>query len=270
MHDPTAFERFLLTLSARLTALPAPEVDGALDHVLRDIGEALGTDRATLIEYRPVGGSEDPPLPRAESGVGAFVTLAWARPGVDAAALGVPLSAELPWCHAAVVRGEVVALTHVEGDLPATAARDREFARAAGLKSHLTVPIAVGGRLVCALSTSTFRHYCAWSDHLIDRFRLVGHIVAQAIVRSRMAAAPTEASKPRRAGGSRQGAAPMRRLDEVERDYIRLVIDRCEGRINGRGHAAEILGLHPNTLRSRMKKLGIGLGGRRARTGARR
>ena len=250
MHDSTAFERFLLSLSARLTTVPDGELDGALDPVLRAIGEALGTDRVTLLEF-------------SDEGAEGAATHAWARSGFDAAALGAPLSAELPWYHAAIVRGEVVALAHVEGDLPSTAARDREFARAAGLKSHLTVPIAVGGRLVCALSTSTFRHYCTWSDHLIDRFRLVGQIVAQAIVRSRMAAAAPEASGPRRASGSRHGAAPMRRLDEVERDYILKVIDRCRGKINGRGHAAETLGLHPNTLRSRMRKLGIRRRGRR-------
>ena len=250
MHDSTAFERFLLGLSVRLTTVADGELDGALDAVLRDIGEALGTDRVTLLEF-------------SDEGAEVAATHAWARSGFDAAALGARLSAERPWYRAAIVRGEVVALAHVEGDLPPTAAPDRESAHAAGLKSHLTVPIAVGGRPVCALSTSTFRHYCTWSDHLIDRFRLVGQIVAQAIVRSRMAAAAPEASGPRRASGSRHGAAPMRRLDEVERDYILKVIDRCRGKINGRGHAAETLGLHPNTLRSRMKKLGIRRRGRR-------
>jgi DNA-binding NtrC family response regulator len=110
------------------------------------------------------------------------------------------------------------------------------------------VPVALGGHLICALSTSTFRHYCAWEDRLIDRFRLVGQILAHAIVRSR---APVRMTETR-----------LRRLNAVERDYIRLVIDRCGGRINGRGHAAEVLGLHPNTLRSRMKKLGIRRRGR--------
>ena len=32
---------------------------------------------------------------------------------------------------------------------------------------------------------------------------------------------------------------------------------RCRWRINGPGNAADVLGLHPNTLRFRMKKLGI-------------
>jgi hypothetical protein len=35
------------------------------------------------------------------------------------------------------------------------------------------------------------------------------------------------------------------------------VLQRCGWRINGSGNAAERLGVHPNTLRFRMKKLGV-------------
>jgi transcriptional regulator with GAF, ATPase, and Fis domain len=55
-------------------------------------------------------------------------------------------------------------------------------------------------------------------------------------------------------GSARPGAD---RLEHVEREHIRQVLERCQWRINGPGHAAELLGLHPNTLRSRMAKLGI-------------
>ena len=47
------------------------------------------------------------------------------------------------------------------------------------------------------------------------------------------------------------------RLDIVERDHIVEVLERCNWRINGTGHAAEVLGLKPNTLRFRMKRLNI-------------
>jgi formate hydrogenlyase transcriptional activator len=47
-------------------------------------------------------------------------------------------------------------------------------------------------------------------------------------------------------------------LKSVERAHIQEVLQDCEWRINGSGNAAERLGLHPNTLRFRMKKLGIG------------
>jgi transcriptional regulator with GAF, ATPase, and Fis domain len=46
-------------------------------------------------------------------------------------------------------------------------------------------------------------------------------------------------------------------LQDVERRHIEQALRRCGWRINGRGNAAEVLGLHPNTLRFRMKKLGI-------------
>jgi transcriptional regulator with GAF, ATPase, and Fis domain len=54
------------------------------------------------------------------------------------------------------------------------------------------------------------------------------------------------------------GAAPDRRsLDQVERDHIVSVLEQTEWRMEGDRGAAVVLGLHPNTLRSRMKKLGI-------------
>ncbi len=46
-------------------------------------------------------------------------------------------------------------------------------------------------------------------------------------------------------------------LDEVQRRHIQAVLEACDGQIAGAGGAAEILGLHANTLRYRMKKLGI-------------
>jgi len=60
-------------------------------------------------------------------------------------------------------------------------------------------------------------------------------------------------------GARVQTSAPAERgtLDRVERGHIEEVLQRCNWRINGVGNAAEQLGLHPNTLRFRMKKLNI-------------
>jgi formate hydrogenlyase transcriptional activator len=46
-------------------------------------------------------------------------------------------------------------------------------------------------------------------------------------------------------------------LQSVERTHIQEVLRNCGWRINGLGNAADRLGMHPNTLRFRMKKLGI-------------
>jgi transcriptional regulator with GAF, ATPase, and Fis domain len=59
---------------------------------------------------------------------------------------------------------------------------------------------------------------------------------------------------------ARSGATPdgeSSTLDSVQRAHIEAVLERCGWRINGPGNAAERLGLHPNTLRFRMKKLGV-------------
>lgn len=52
--------------------------------------------------------------------------------------------------------------------------------------------------------------------------------------------------------------APLAPLVEVERAHILRVLRSTGGRVHGRGGAAELLGLHPNTLLSRMRKLGLG------------
>ncbi len=46
-------------------------------------------------------------------------------------------------------------------------------------------------------------------------------------------------------------------MDELQRRYIRYVIERTGGRISGRGGAAEVLGMDRSTLYHRMKKLGL-------------
>ena len=46
-------------------------------------------------------------------------------------------------------------------------------------------------------------------------------------------------------------------MEEVERQHIMNTLSSCQWKIEGKGAAAELLGIHPSTLRSRMKKLGI-------------
>jgi len=46
-------------------------------------------------------------------------------------------------------------------------------------------------------------------------------------------------------------------LEEVQRRHISKALTQTRGKISGPGGAAELLGLRPTTLRSRMKKLGI-------------
>lgn len=50
------------------------------------------------------------------------------------------------------------------------------------------------------------------------------------------------------------------KLDELEALHIKTVLDQAGGRVSGKGGAANLLGINPNTLRHRMRKLGIRFG----------
>ena len=49
----------------------------------------------------------------------------------------------------------------------------------------------------------------------------------------------------------------IKTIDENERDHILCMLKFCKGRISGEGGAAEILGVPPSTLTSKIKRLGI-------------
>ena len=49
----------------------------------------------------------------------------------------------------------------------------------------------------------------------------------------------------------------IKTINENERDYIIYILQKCKGKISGANGAAELLDIHPSTLNSRIKKLGI-------------
>ena len=69
--------------------------------------------------------------------------------------------------------------------------------------------------------------------------------------------APAEGTPPR---GLLEMNPKLLPLDEAMARHIRKALDQTGGKIYGRDGAANILGINPNTLRSRMKKLGISFG----------
>ena len=54
-----------------------------------------------------------------------------------------------------------------------------------------------------------------------------------------------------------QPTSELKTLEEVEREHISLVLHQTNGVVEGLNGAAKTLGMHPNTLRHRMEKLGI-------------
>ncbi len=165
----SGIEQLLVDLSTRFTGLPIERIGEEIERGLRRIVDLLGADRSTVFEFSPDGQSLTP-------------LASWARPGIELFTQ-VP-RAIMPWYQAQLVRGETIRFSALD-ELPDEAALDVEYARRIGLRSNLTIPIAVGGQSVCALAIGAFRQTRDWPDPVVDRLRLIGQILANALHRQR-------------------------------------------------------------------------------------
>jgi transcriptional regulator with GAF, ATPase, and Fis domain len=117
------------------------------------------------------------------------------------------------------------------------------------------------GRKVTGIANTALKEMLAydWPGNV----REMEHVVERAVLR---ATTPTlkdvglvkdESEALRLFNNSSQESLVLKTLDQVEREAILLALQHCKGRIRGKGGAAEVLGVIPNTLDYRMKRLGI-------------
>jgi two-component system response regulator HydG len=83
-------------------------------------------------------------------------------------------------------------------------------------------------------------------EHIIERAVLINK--GKMITRIEL---PKSAPKPQKTINSSS------KLEDIERAHILEVLRKCEGRVAGKGGAAELLNMNSSTLNSRIKKLGI-------------
>jgi diguanylate cyclase (GGDEF)-like protein/PAS domain S-box-containing protein len=161
----------LTSLSSRMIALPADEIDDQLDECLRGLCESLDLDLALLWQW-------DPDLPES-------LCLTHAQP--PGGPLPSPSVIEardyLPWCTSRMAEGKTVALENLDS-LPEGAARDRETLGRLGIKSSLIIPLSAGGRHPDgALCVATRGIHRTWPEDLDSHLRLVAELLSSALSR---------------------------------------------------------------------------------------
>ncbi|MBL8415053.1 MAG: hypothetical protein JNM42_11510, partial [Propionivibrio sp.] len=166
------FETLIAELSSRFINRLPDEVDGDIDDALRRVCEIVGIDLAVLWQWQGTDLVLITPS-HIFCADESFKTLE-------------PLRQELfPWVRQQMLKGRSIALSALE-ELPAEAAVDRENARLLGIKSNLTLPLAVGGEPpIGALSLNTLLAEREWSDVLVNRLQLVAQVFTNALARSR-------------------------------------------------------------------------------------
>ena len=239
LESPLARQRrygsLLLEVADLLAAAAASAGPSPLAAVAGAVGRYFGADECTVSRVEVSSGSLT------------VVAAAGGSAGPDGT-----VQVRMPWLAARLAAGETVSFADVAA-LPPEAFDLRRWARSAGAAAHVTVPLRVDRRVVGGLHLTSLRAGRSWSPDRLRELEVLADFLAPAVA---------DLVLPDAVGAE---AAPTERLADVERAHILAVLRRSGWRINGAGHAAGRLGLHPNTLRSRMKKLGIARPRSRAR-----
>lgn len=138
------------------------------------------------------------------------------------------------------------------GDLAARGIAEPAWLAVHGVRSFAAVPLGEVGRGVLAVFSRRFL-----TDQEISLLAFAG----RAVLRGGPYA---PAATPRGARAVRAPAAPeliattdRRTLAEIQREAIERALVQTAGRVSGPRGAANMLGLKPSTLASRMQKLGV-------------
>jgi PAS domain S-box-containing protein len=156
-------------ISSKFVNLPASEVDREIMDAERRICEFLRIDFSALWQW-----SDEPP--------GRFLLTHYYSAKEGPQPSKQLSDRDYPWFVQQFRAGRTVAISSLE-ELPAEAAPDREVCRRHGVKSNLSLPLSVGGKLVGILGLNTTRAERDWPDALVQRLKLVAQVFANALAR---------------------------------------------------------------------------------------
>ncbi len=174
LEELLAFEYLLFDLSARFTNVAGEEVVAEIENTLKQLLKFLGFDRCTLAETIPEEKEE--------------IVCSVAVEGVEPHLLGPMPAHQRLWFGKEIRAGRTVVIRSYE-DFPPEAAATAEYYRRIGMRFILIIPISVGGRIIVSIGFGSVRPAREWPDEFVARIKIIGEVMAQALVRNRSEAA---------------------------------------------------------------------------------
>ena len=173
LEDRLKFETLLAELSAHFVNLPSDRIDNEIEEAMSRICELLDIDRATLWQVSEgdprmllltnINQPQDIPTPPEQMNARDF----------------------FPWASQKILNGEMVIIQKM-ADLPPEASRDRESFGIYSAKSGAYVPLSVGeGPVFGLLGFAVVREERSWPESIVNGFKLVAQVFANALARKR-------------------------------------------------------------------------------------
>jgi len=180
LNEQVEVERVLGLVSARLADISSAHILAGIEDAMCHLVELLKFDRCTFSEF--IAGDYLSVL--CSSAANNFAPLPIGR-----------LKLRLPWLQAQLRAGKTVVLSNLPEDLPAEATDEAQHCRDTGLRSHLSIPVRVGGRVTCVLSLAAASRGRQWSSETIARLTMLGEMLGCLLA---LARAEEEAAQLRR------------------------------------------------------------------------
>ncbi len=170
LADRLRFETVLSDLSSRFVHIVPETVQREVQCALAQVAEELALDRGTVFEV-------------SGDGLQLRATQSWVRAGQAEAPQAI-LVESLPWLWMRLKQGDIVHFSSVS-QLPEEATFEKELMVRLGLKAGVAVPLKAKGTIVGMLAFGQLTREQSWSDTIVQRMKLVGEVIANALAHAR-------------------------------------------------------------------------------------
>jgi len=161
-----AVELVITQMSSRLMDCPPGRLSVEIDAGLRKLLDAENVDQVTWCT-----------IPQDTALNAHFIQ----REGIGSHPV---LPSEMPWFANRLLKGEIVAITHLKS-IPDCAANEREYLSRRGVKSVIEVPCTLVNGTKGVLGLACFNGERHWPVTLINRLVVLGNLVGYAVLRKR-------------------------------------------------------------------------------------
>ncbi len=170
LDELLAFERLLSDLSARFANVGADQVVAEIETALRQLFKFLGFARGTFGEFSDGGQLS--------------ILCSAAAEGLEPVPRG-PVTDFRKWAERELYSGRTITFRSWD-DYPVEvrAAVDEHY-RQRGIVPQLLIPLTVDGNVVAMIAFVAFQSSREWPDEFIARIKVIGEVMAQALVRKR-------------------------------------------------------------------------------------
>jgi transcriptional regulator with GAF, ATPase, and Fis domain len=168
LEDRLRFEQFISDLSARFVSIAAEGVGDEITSWLQRVTEFFRLDRASLGLFSADGHRLD-------------LAFEYHLEGVEPAPAAITRE-QAPWYLEQLTQGEPIVIEQL-GDLPAEAEKEKHIFRTRNLKSLLSIPMSSGKKTLGSFILVSTRSERAWPGALVQRFRLITTVFANALAR---------------------------------------------------------------------------------------